>query len=98
MPRLSLLAPTGSAGAGVGSGSGGGSARLAGYSLLATSLFFAIGHIYQGALAAVVLFPIGLFLGWFYLKRKNLWELILLHTLYDSSVFILAASFGVTPS
>jgi len=74
------------------------SARLAGYALLATSLFFAIGHIYQGAVAAVVLFPIGLFLGWFYLKRKNLWELVFLHTLYDSVVFILAASFGVTPS
>lgn len=76
----------------------GSSARLANYALLATSLCFAIGHIYQGAVAAVVLFPVGLFLGWFYLTRRNLWELVFLHTLYDSLVFILAASFGISYS
>jgi len=72
------------------------SGRLACYTVLATSLFFALGHLYQGVIAAVVLFPLGLFLGWFYLHRKNLWELIFLHTLYDSLVFILAATYGVT--
>jgi len=69
---------------------------LSGFALITTSLFFAAGHIYQGAVAAVVLFPIGLFLGWFYLSRKNLWELVFLHTLYDSLIFILAATLDVS--
>ncbi len=59
-------------------------------SLIVVSLLFALGHMYQGFLAVVQIFPIGLYIGWFYMKRQNLWEVILLHALYNASALFLS--------
>ncbi len=64
------------------------------YALFISSLAFSLGHIYQGISAVMQIFPVGIFLGYYYLRRKSLWENIWLHTLYNTSAVILN-SFGI---
>jgi len=57
--------------------------------LLFTSFFFATGHLYQGVGAVVQTFLIGLSIGLIYLTRKSLWEVVWIHTLYNTLAIIL---------
>ncbi|WP_049975815.1 CPBP family intramembrane glutamic endopeptidase [Chthoniobacter flavus] len=51
--------------------------------VLASALFRAFLHAYQGANAIVVVFPIGLIFGFVYWKWRQLWPLIVAHALFD---------------
>ena len=57
--------------------------------LLLTSIFFATGHLYQGVGAVIQTFFIGLCIGLIYLVRKSLWEVIWIHSLYNTLAIIL---------
>ncbi len=66
-----------------------GNETFASYTLLLVSAVFAIGHLYQGVSAVIQIFPVGLFLGWYYLRRRNIWENVWVHTLYNSTALFL---------
>ena len=51
--------------------------------VLASALFRAFLHAYQGVNAIVVIFPIGLIFGFFYWRRRQLWPLVVAHALFD---------------
>lgn len=55
------------------------------------SLFFGLGHAYQGPLGIVGTGLIGLVLGWHYMKNGRLLPLIIAHGLYDSCVILSSA-------
>ncbi|MCK9292853.1 MAG: CPBP family intramembrane glutamic endopeptidase [archaeon] len=55
-----------------------------------SSLLFAIGHISYGSIVEVIgAFILGVVLGKYYLKTKNLWVNYLAHFLYNFSAFLL---------
>lgn len=58
--------------------------------LLLSSLVFSLGHLYQGPAAVLQIFPVGIYLGYYYLRRRSLWENIWLHTLYNAAAVFLA--------
>jgi membrane protease YdiL (CAAX protease family) len=51
--------------------------------VLASALFRAFLHAYQGVNAIVVIFPIGLIFGFVYWKWRQLWPLVIAHALFD---------------
>jgi membrane protease YdiL (CAAX protease family) len=51
--------------------------------VLASALFRAFLHAYQGINAIVVIFPIGLIFGFVYWRRRQLWPLVVAHVLFD---------------
>jgi len=51
--------------------------------ILASALFRAFLHAYQGISAAVVIFPLGLIFGFVYWKWRRLWPLFVAHALFD---------------
>jgi len=51
--------------------------------VLASALFRAFLHAYQGVNAIVVVFPVGLFFGCVYWKWRQLWPLVIAHALLD---------------
>jgi membrane protease YdiL (CAAX protease family) len=57
--------------------------------LVANSLFFGIGHTYQGISGVILLGIVGLLYALFYLgSGRNLWVPILMHGLYDTTAFL----------
>lgn len=54
-----------------------------------TLLRFAIHLVYQGPLGAVSIIPAGLLFGALFWRGRNLWPLIVAHTLADVVVFVL---------
>ncbi|RLE01995.1 MAG: CPBP family intramembrane metalloprotease, partial [Candidatus Aminicenantes bacterium] len=58
--------------------------------LLFSSVFFGLGHAYQGVAGVVLTALAGLFFGLIYLAcRQNLWVPILVHGLYDTTAFLI---------
>ncbi len=56
---------------------------------LVNSVFFGIGHTYQGITGVVLLGIVGLLYALFYLgSGRNLWVPILMHGLYDTTAFL----------
>lgn len=51
--------------------------------LLISAFLFALGHLYQGMMAAVSIFVIGLILGLWYFALKNIHLLAISHTLFN---------------
>ena len=51
--------------------------------VLASALFRAFLHVYQGVNAIVVVFPIGLVFGFVYWRWRRLWPLVVAHMLFD---------------
>jgi len=52
-------------------------------SVILTSVVFGFGHIYQGLNGALVTGVTGLLFALFYLRRKNLFEVMLAHAVFD---------------
>ncbi len=59
-------------------------------SILAGSLLFSIGHIYQGAGGFLSSFIIGIYFSHLFLKRKRIHSIALGHALYNFSVLVLS--------
>jgi membrane protease YdiL (CAAX protease family) len=57
--------------------------------VLLTSAAFAAGHYYQGTVAMVSLFVVGLVFGIFYVIRQSFWNMVFLHTIYNVVVLLL---------
>jgi hypothetical protein len=58
--------------------------------LLLSSVFFGLGHAYQGMAGVVLTTIAGIFFGLIYLVcGKNLWVPILVHGLYNTSAFLI---------
>ena len=57
-----------------------------------TILRFAYHFAFHGPLGAVSIIPLGLLLGALFWRGRNLWPLIVAHTLADVVVFVLTAS------
>lgn len=56
---------------------------------LVNSVFFGIGHTYQGITGVILLGIVGLLYALFYLwSGRNLWVPILMHGLYDTTAFL----------
>jgi hypothetical protein len=55
---------------------------------------FTLGHLYQGVGGALVAFLLGLYLGWVYIRRRNVHIVAVAHALYNFAVLALSA-FGV---
>ena len=51
--------------------------------VLASALFRAFLHAYQGVNAIVVVFPVGLIFGFVYWRWRQLWPLVVAHVLFD---------------
>jgi len=61
-----------------------------GLAILLSSVFFGLGHSYQGLAGVILTTIVGLIFCLFYLlSGKNLWVTILIHGLYDTSAFII---------
>jgi len=57
---------------------------------LLSSVFFGLGHAYQGMAGVVLTTIAGIFFGLIYLVcGKNLWVPILVHGLYNTSAFLI---------
>ncbi len=57
--------------------------------VLLTSAAFAAGHFYQGTVAMVSLFVVGLVFGIVYVIRQSFWTMVFLHTTYNVVVLLL---------
>ncbi|MFP4638452.1 MAG: CPBP family intramembrane glutamic endopeptidase [Spirochaetaceae bacterium] len=53
---------------------------------------FSLGHLYQGAGGAVVAFLLGLYLGWIFLRHRNVHVVALAHGLYNFAVLAATAA------
>ncbi len=51
--------------------------------VLASALFRAFLHMYQGVNGMLCIFVIGLIFGWTYSKWRQLWPLVIAHALWD---------------
>ena len=51
--------------------------------VLASALFFALGHLYQGYLAVIVIFFIGLGFQWIYSRYRSIHVNAIVHALFD---------------
>ncbi len=58
--------------------------------IMAGSLLFGVGHLYQGAGAFVVTALIGLFLSWLFLRTRNVHVVALTHGIYNYLVILAA--------
>lgn len=66
--------------------------------VLAGSLLFAAGHLYQGGAGFIGTFTIGLFLSFRFLRRRSLHEVAIAHTFYNFTailVLLLIKDFGL---
>jgi hypothetical protein len=52
---------------------------------------FSLGHLYQGFGGALVAFVLGVYLGWIYIRRRNVHIVAAAHALYNFVVLALSA-------
>jgi membrane protease YdiL (CAAX protease family) len=57
--------------------------------VLLSAAAFAAGHFYQGTVAMVSLFVVGLVFGIIYVLRQSFWTMVFLHTTYNVVVLLL---------
>lgn len=55
---------------------------------------FTVVHLYQGALALLVIGVVGGIFTWVYLWRRSVWPVMVAHALYDITILAVAAAVG----
>ncbi len=65
--------------------------------VIAVSLLFAAGHLYQGILGFVITFTIGIFFSIAFLKNRNVHTIAIGHALYDFGVLLIGTFFIQDP-
>ena len=61
----------------------------AGLAITASTLLRFLYHLYQGPLAAISILPLGLLFGAVFWRWRNLWPLIVAHTIANLIAFLL---------
>lgn len=62
-----------------------------GQAVSTTAICFVSYHVYQGWEVVVLLLPMGVLFGWFFLWRRRLWPLVLAHAAFDFTAYAWSA-------